>query len=52
VRSMPQILQNHYVLAVHNARRSVVYFLLFPSPNATGNKIVDLIFNKYRNYRG
>jgi three-Cys-motif partner protein len=39
-------------LPMRNTRGAVVYYLLFASPNATGNKIVEHIFNKYRNYRG
>lgn len=39
-------------LPMRNTRGAVVYYLLFASPNPTGNKIVDHIFNKYRNYRG
>ena len=36
-------------LPMCNTRGAVVYYLLFASQNATGNKIAEHIFNKYRN---
>jgi three-Cys-motif partner protein len=34
---------------MRNSIGAVVYYLFFASPNETGNKIVEHIFNKYRN---
>jgi len=36
-------------LPMRNSRGAVVYYLFFASPNATGNKIAEHIFKKYRN---
>jgi three-Cys-motif partner protein len=36
-------------LPMCNTRGAVVYYLLFASQNATGNRIAEHIFNKYRN---
>ena len=36
-------------LPMCNTRGAVVYYLLFASQNATGGRIADHIFNKYRN---
>src|SRR3974390_924767 len=33
---------------MRNTKGAVVYYLFFASPNATGNRIVDHIFDKYR----
>jgi three-Cys-motif partner protein len=35
-------------LPMRNSTGSVVYYLYFASPNSTGHKIVDYIFNKHR----
>ena len=35
-------------LPMRNTRGAIVYYLLFASPNKTGNKIVSHIFDKYR----
>ncbi len=35
-------------LAMKNTQRSIVYYLFFAGNNATGRKIVDWIFNDYR----
>ena len=32
-----------------NSIGRTIYYLFFASPNATGHKIVEYIFNKYRN---
>jgi three-Cys-motif partner protein len=37
---------------MRNTKGPVIYYLFFASPNATGNKIVDYIFEKYRNRTG
>lgn len=36
-------------IPMKNSKRQTVYYLFFASPNKTGNKIVQDIFNKYRN---
>ena len=36
-------------LPMRNSTGSTIYYLFFASPNATGKKIVEAIFNKYRN---
>ncbi|HEV2498379.1 MAG TPA: three-Cys-motif partner protein TcmP [Terriglobia bacterium] len=36
-------------LPMRNTRGATVYYLFFASPNKTGNKIVEYIFEKYRN---
>src|SRR5207244_2719424 len=36
-------------LPMRNSTGAIVYYLFFASPNKTGNKIVEHIFNKYRN---
>ena len=35
-------------MPMRNSRGAVVYYLLFASPNETGARIVNDIFNKYR----
>jgi len=35
-------------LAMRNSRRATVYYLFFAGPNETGSKIVNSIFNDYR----
>ena len=35
-------------LPMKNSKKATVYYLLFASPNRTGSKIVNDIFNKYR----
>jgi three-Cys-motif partner protein len=35
-------------MPMRNSRGATVYYLFFASPNPTGNKIVEHIFNKYR----
>jgi three-Cys-motif partner protein len=37
---------------MRNTKGPVIYYLFFASPNATGNKIVEHIFDKYRNRGG
>ena len=39
-------------IPMRNTKGPVIYYLFFASPNATANKIVDYIFNKYRNHTG
>lgn len=36
-------------LPMRNSKGAVIYYLFFASPNATGEKIVTDIFNRYRN---
>jgi three-Cys-motif partner protein len=36
-------------MAMRNKSKAVVYYLYFASPDDTGKKIVEQIFNKYRN---
>ncbi|MDD5261970.1 MAG: three-Cys-motif partner protein TcmP [Methylacidiphilales bacterium] len=36
-------------IPMRNSNNAIVYYLYFASPNATGHKIVQHIFNKYRN---
>jgi three-Cys-motif partner protein len=36
-------------MPMRNSTGNTIYYLFFASPNPTGNKIVDAIFNKYRN---
>jgi three-Cys-motif partner protein len=36
-------------LPMRNNQGAIVYYLFFASPNRTGEKIVDYIFNKFRN---
>ena len=35
-------------IPMRNTKGATVYYLFFASPNATGSKIVEYIFNKYR----
>ena len=35
-------------MPMRNSKGGTVYYLFFASPNATGSKIVEYIFNKYR----
>ncbi len=35
-------------MAMRNTQRSIVYYLFFAGPNATGERIVTEIFNGYR----
>jgi three-Cys-motif partner protein len=37
---------------MRNTKGPVIYYLFFASPNATGNRIVEHIFDKYRNRAG
>ena len=37
-------------IPMRNRMGAVVYYLFFASPNATGAKIVNAIFNRYRSY--
>jgi hypothetical protein len=36
-------------MPMRNSTGNTIYYLFFASPNATGKKIVEAIFNKYRN---
>jgi len=36
-------------MPMRNRTGNTIYYLFFASPNATGKKIVEAIFNKYRN---
>ena len=36
-------------MPMRNSLGNTIYYLFFASPNATGNKIVEAIFNNYRN---
>lgn len=38
-------------IPMRNSRNAVVYYLFFASHNRTGQRIVDHIFNKYRDRR-
>ncbi len=37
-------------IPMRNTQGAVVYYLIFASHNATGNKIAEHVFNKYRSY--
>jgi three-Cys-motif partner protein len=37
-------------IPMRNSKNAVVYYLFFASPNKTGAKIVEEIFDRYRNY--
>jgi hypothetical protein len=37
---------------MRNRNNAVVYYLIFATPNATADKIVEHIFNKYKDRQG